>query len=323
MSDKAAPEPLYSKVSDKLASSSTKSHDFTQMGSTSFPDFNLSLRIHLTASPALQAALERIADALKPVQKDPETTTEIVFHGLTEEQANELVSKGVVSQALAEPEKMDDFEFKGVIVERPDWIKVPGIRGLRYYSDGDKVYIKCMSSSVIETTWKRISELVMLPDDKYQAARDGLLKELKRDHEKNSITAINCFVNAIMRDDVTVPDGVVIPGEQKKPATVKHGKKVSWTSILKHPSLKYREDAGDLILNYSGSIITTSWEVVERVARIDSRFWNHEIEKIIGSNPSAGKKAGVRLFLKLVEKGEIQHTTISQFQHDDGAGVSA
>jgi hypothetical protein len=265
----------------------TSVQDSTHTGSISLPDFNFSLHlhVHVTATPALQASLDRIAEAQKP----------------------------------------DDFEFKGTIVERPDWIQVPGYRDLRYYEDGEKLFIKYMGSGALETSWKQMVEFSRLPIDECKKARDKLLEALKVTVNKNSVTVVNCFVTAIQKGKVVPPKGVRIHSE-KTPA--KHGKKqgpkVHWTSIPNHPILRYREENGDLILNYAGSIVTTTWEAVEGAARLDQKYWKYEIEKIVGSRPTANRKAAVSLFLRLVENGEVSRGIILQFRSaEKDTGVNA
>ncbi len=203
-------------MSEDLATSSTKSQASTQKECMSSPDLNFSLHIHITATPALQVALEKIVEALK--------LGEPVFHGLNVEQTSELIEKGVVNFAMTGPDSSQKENIQA-----------------------DKTPVK------------------------------------------------------------HVP---------------KKGPKVHWMDIPKHPQLRYREDGVYLVLNYSGSILTTTWEAVERAARLDPKLWKYEIEKIVGNRPTTNRKAAASLFLKLVEKGEVSRVTISQFQSDESTGVS-
>ncbi|MDM7918423.1 MAG: hypothetical protein QUS12_04575, partial [Methanosarcina sp.] len=93
MSRETASEIPISKMSGELTTCSTKGQNSALTGSITLPDFNLSLHIHITATPALHVALERIAEALKPV-------SEPVFYGLNVEQTSELIEKEVVNSAM-------------------------------------------------------------------------------------------------------------------------------------------------------------------------------------------------------------------------------
>lgn len=310
-------------MSEELTTSSTKRQNSTQGGCTPSPNFNFSvtLHVHMTAAPALQKALEKIADALKPTI-EPET--KIVFRGLNEEQAGELVEKGVIDQVMTGLESADDFEFKGVFVPPPNWIKINGYKGLRYYEDGGKLFLKYQGSSVVETSWEQMVKLSLMSFDDCKNARDKLLEDLNIAGNKTAATAISCFVVALQKKKVVPPESVMA-GFEKTPARPekKHAPKIYWTGIPKHPHLKYREDAGKLILNYAGSIVTTDWDTVEKTARLDQKYWKHEIESIAGERATSTRKAAISLFIKLVEKGEISRVTISQFQSDEDMGVSA
>lgn len=207
-------------MSEELTNSSTQGQNLAQKGSMSFPDFNITLHVHVTASPALQAVLERIAAAIvKQEDQKAFQMQEVVFRGLNKEQTTELVEKGVIDQAMA---------------------------------------------------------------------------------------------------------GVAPVQRKHKPAAApKKYSKVKWTDIPKHPHLRYREEADKLILNYAGSIVETTWMAVESTARLDPKYWKHEIEKMLGARLASNRRAAISLFIKLFEKGDVSRVTISQFQSDEGTGVSA
>lgn len=315
-------------MSEELTTSSTKKQDSTQTGSTTPIDLNFSLHlhVHVTAAPALQAALDRIVEALKPVQKEPEVRSEIVFHGLNEDQTHELIRAGVIASAMAglEPTKHDDTEFHGTIVPRPDWVRIPGYKDLRYYEDGDKLFIKYCSGSAVETTWQQLDKFSKLPMAEYKAAREELLEKLKLSGNAASTSAVNCFVTAIQRGKIVPPEGSKTLRAEKAPEMKsKKGMKVHWKDIPKHPHLRYREEAGKLILNYAGSIVETTWQQIENTARLDQKYWRHEIAKILGNRQASNRRAAVNLFLKLVEKGEVSRVTISKFQSEEDIGVKA
>lgn len=83
--------------------------------------------------------------------------------------------------------------------------------------------------------------------------------------------------------------------------------KRKWIKIKNHPHLTYTEENGKLLLNYAGSVAETTWDVVEKVAKIEPQLWKHEIEKMLGGGaPTSNRKAAVSLFLKLVASGEIK-----------------
>jgi len=309
-------------VSEELTTSATGGQNSTQTRSITLPDINFSIRldVHVTVSPALQAALERIAVALT-------LSSEPVYYGLNREQTAELVKKGVVDPAIAglDPAQKP-FVFKGTMVERPDWIRVPGYKDLRYYEDGDNLFIKYSGSSAVETSWKQMVEFSRLPIEECKKARDVLLEKLKISGNTASATTVNCFVTAIQKGRVVPPVGIQDNSEKvpiRHETKSKKGPKVYWTDIPKHPQIRYREEAGNLILNYSGSIVETTWQQVENTARLDQKYWKPEIEKMLGNRQASNRRAAIGLFLKLVEKGDVSRTTFSQFQEDESTGVSA
>lgn len=316
-------------MSEIPSSASNQGQNSTHAGSITLPDFNLSLHLHVyvTAAPALQAALDRIAEALKPVQGEYVSSgSEIVYHGLNEEQVEELVRKDVIPPVMAglDPaQKSDGFEFKGVLVPRPDWIRVPGYRDLRYYQEGEKLFVKYAGSGALETSWKQMVEFSKLPIEECKKARDKLLEELKMAGNTASATAVNCFVTAIQKGHVVPPGSIQVSSEKTPETKPKKGVNVHWTDIPKHPHLRYREEDGKLILKYAGSVVETTWQQVENTARLDQKYWKHEIEKMLGARQASNRRAAVSLFLKLVEKGEVSRVTISQFQAEEGTGVSA
>lgn len=272
-------------MSEELTTSSTKSQDSTQTGSITLPDFN------------------------------PCPENGPVFYGLNVEQTVELVEKGVINPVMTGQE----FEFKGVMVTRPDWIHVNGYRELKYYEDGGKLVIKCRGSS-IETCWGQMVAFSQLSLDDFKLARDKFMLESRIPRNTNSVSAMRMFVEAIQRELLVPPGGKVAAAE--KPAETLPGQKVHWTFVPKHPQLKYREESGHLILNYAGSVVTTTWEEIEKTSRVEPRFWKYNIEKIVGNRPTRGRKDAVGLFMKLVESGKVSRVVISQFVSDDSTGVS-
>ncbi|WP_269849529.1 hypothetical protein [Methanosarcina horonobensis] len=204
-------------MSEIPSSASTPGQNSTHQEGITLPDLNFSIHLHvtLTADSALQAALERIAEALKPVQKEPEplSRSEVVFRGLKKGPAEE--------------------RCRPFVGPKPDEI-------------------------------------------------EPLSEEAKT----------------------------------KEPVK-KKSTKVYWIDIPNHPHLRYREEDGKLILNYAGSIVETTWQQVENTARLDQKYWNQEIAKILGNRQASNRKAAVNLFLKLVEKGEVSKVTISKFQAEE------
>ena len=224
-------------------------------------------------------------------------------------------------QAALKPDE-SDFEFKGVLVPRPDWIRIPGYRDLRYYEDGGKLIIKYAGNGPIETTWKEAMEFSEMDVDEYRKARDDLLKNQKLIENKKSATAVNCFVSSIQKGNVSPPEGIRPQEKPPKKRSKKEGK-LTWVNIPKHPHLRYREENGKLILNCTGSIVETSWMQVEDISKLDQKYWPQQIEKILGTRQSSNRRAAIRLFLKLVEKGEVSRVTFPQFRSDESTGVSA
>ena len=311
--------------------------DSTQSGSISLPDFNLSIpvHVHLTIDPALQAALERIAAALTSSSEPVHSSSEPVHYGLNREQTAELVKKGVVDPAIAglDPAQKP-FEFRGTLVERPDWIRVPGYKDLRYYEDGDKLFVKYAGSSAIETSWQQMAEFSRMPIEERKKARDKLLEERKVSGNTASATTVNCFVFSIKNGKITLPENIqVVPVITEEPPEKrsKKGEKTNWTGIPNHPHLRYRSEDGKLILNYAGSIVETTWQQMEKTAKLDQKYWKQEIEKILGHRHASNRKAAVSLFLKLVGKGDIKVPTpreefeknFQQFQAEESMGVNA
>lgn len=208
------------------------SQDFTQKGSISLPDFNFSIQVNvrLTADPLLQAALDRIAEALQPAQNSPETCQgpEIVFHGLTKDQTTELVKKGVIDSAMTgleqvpepEPEHVaaagitpeEPEKYGHIVMGGPDWKRgwesISCHPRLHWKTEG-KV-LKCSyGSAVTETTWKEMERIAKLPRDKRILAIRGIIGDKPAANKKASITL---FVRLLAEGKIKKPD----PDEELK-----------------------------------------------------------------------------------------------------------
>jgi hypothetical protein len=178
-------------------------------------------------------------------------------------------------------------------------------------------------------------EFSRLPFEECKKARDALLEKLKVSGNTASSSTVNCFVSAIQKGKIVPPGNIPVLPENSthEPETPQKQKRshTYWTDIPNHPHLRYRSEDGKLILNYAGSIVETTWQQMEKTAKLDQKYWKQEIEKILGHMHASNRKAAVSLFLKLVGKGDIKAPTpreefeknFQQFQSEEDTGVSA
>lgn len=245
-------------MSEELTTSTTQRQDSTQSGSISLPDLNLSIpvHIHLTADPALQAALERIADVLK-LGRWP-----VVYRGLCDPKPDEI-------EPLSEE---DEAKLKEI--------------------------------------WKIINEA------NRKSEQIKIEKRAKLEAEKNE------KMGGKSEKSPSNP-------EKSQQNLKKPRKHVHWTDIPKHSHLRYRTEGGKLILNYSGSIVETTWQQMEKASKVDQKYQKQEIEKILGARRANNRKAAISLFLKLIESGDIKVPTpneefeenFKQFQYEEEVSV--
>ncbi|AKB35595.1 hypothetical protein MSSAC_1005 [Methanosarcina siciliae C2J] len=190
------------------------SQNSTHSGSISLPDLNLSIpvHIHLTADPALHAALEKIAAVLS-------AAGEPIYYGLNREQTAELVEKGIVNSVMtgldpaqkdekieAESEKFPSNPEKSQqnlkkTRKNVKWTDIPKHSHLRYRTEEGKLILN-YAGSIVETTWQQMEKASKV-DQKYQ--KQEIEKILGARRASNRKAAISLFLKLIEKGDIKVP----------------------------------------------------------------------------------------------------------------------
>mgnify|MGYP000907460213 CR=1 FL=1 len=97
---------------------------------------------------------------------------------------------------------------------------------------------------------------------------------------------------------------VMNKGTPKTPRSPR--KQLAWKRFSDSRYLRYREENGKLFLSYAGSVVETTWDEVERIAKLRHvSVRSEEITKLVGKNAPAQRRAAVSGFIKKVVSGEV------------------
>lgn len=97
---------------------------------------------------------------------------------------------------------------------------------------------------------------------------------------------------------------VMNKGTPKTPRSPR--KQLAWKRFSDSKYLRYREKDGKLFLSYAGSVVETTWDEVERIAKLRHvSVRSEEITKLVGKNAPAQRRAAVSGFIKKVVSGEV------------------
>lgn len=97
---------------------------------------------------------------------------------------------------------------------------------------------------------------------------------------------------------------VMNKGTPKTPRSPR--KQLAWKRFSDSKYLRYREENGKLFLSYAGSVVETTWDEVERIAKLRHvSVRSEEITKLVGKNAPTQRRAAVSGFIKKVVAGEV------------------
>jgi hypothetical protein len=79
-----------------------------------------------------------------------------------------------------------------------------------------------------------------------------------------------------------------------------------WSCIDKYPILKWKCEGNELLLKYSNTPDNTTWDVIERLARIPIKKRGKAIWKLLGKRGNSNMFSAYSRFTKLYEEGKIK-----------------
>lgn len=189
-------------------STTQESQNNTQAGSMPLPDFNFTLhgkiQLDLNMDPALLPLLKLIVNKMQETShSSSEVTVENVIVGpisassepldLIEEPAELSVN---IPSGVVEPENV---KYGHIVYGDDSWNHVKRFKNLTWKEEGEKLLLKYCSAN-ITTSWKKILELVDLPDDKL---RQEIISISTRNNGKTAVrTFITCLREGIIEKPV-------------------------------------------------------------------------------------------------------------------------
>jgi len=200
--------------------------DSTQEGSITLQDINFSINgnirldIHLAVDPALQAALERMAEVLKPEQ--PKYTSfdpgpDGMEPLLEEDEAKLQEVQRIIEEANRKSEKIELAKRARIEAEknekyghivfggddyRRDWNRISERPNLRWKTAGEVLHCS-YGSAVTETSWDEVERLSKLSRNERQVA---IRKIVGNNPSANKRSSITLFVRLFVEGKIKRPE---------------------------------------------------------------------------------------------------------------------
>lgn len=160
--------------------------------------------------------------------------------------------------------------------------------------------------------WRDITPLPNFPDNKITVTLDDKTQSLLESINESLIKLTNADTQIAELDKKecepveTVNQSEEAPEEPYGYIVYASDIPDDWSCIDKYPILKWKCEGNELLLKYSNTPDNTTWDVIERLARIPIKKRGKAIWKLLGKRGNSNMFSAYSRFTKLYEEGKIK-----------------
>lgn len=188
---------------------------------------------------------------------------------------------------------------KGEITS-PSVISLYGVHRVTIEPGSEMKEMFAKTQATLEEINKTLKKLAGKDEQTVQIVKEVLLQALKEPVLEKQETIVKPIEPVRKKLDMRVMN-------KETPKTPRSPRKqLAWKRFGDSKYLRYREKDGKLFLSYAGSVVETTWDEVERIAKLRHvSVRSEEITKLVGKNAPAQRRAAVSGFIKKVVSGEV------------------